>query len=133
MDTVNIREAARLSGLTVKALRYYEQQGLVLPVPRTQAGYRVYDGKVLKELHFIKKATELGFSLAECGELLDLYRNTERKSADVRRLVTGKIQLINARIRQLGAIRRSLEELAACCPGDAGADCPVLDALSETQ
>lgn len=81
---MNIGDAARLSGVSAKMIRYYEEAGLIPEVARTAAGYRMYSDIDVYKLHFIRRCRELGFSLAQTGELLCLWGNHSRQSADVK-------------------------------------------------
>ena len=82
---MNIGDAARLSGVSAKMIRYYEEAGLIPEVARTAAGYRMYSDIDVYKLHFIRRCRELGFSLAQTGELLCLWGNHSRQSADVKK------------------------------------------------
>ena len=77
---MNISEAARLSGLSSKTIRYYEDIGLVAPAERADNGYRQYQQRAVEELRFIAHAREVGFNLDECRQLLDLQRDQARQS-----------------------------------------------------
>ncbi len=127
---MNISKASAATGLTPKTIRYYESIGLVSPASRRENGYRDYDLQHIRELRFVSHARELGFSLEECGELLELYNNKARKSADVKSLAKKRIEDINQKIARLQAVKESLEQLATCCHGDNRPDCPILDSLA---
>lgn len=127
---VNIGEAARLTGVSAKMIRHYEGLGLVPHPPRTDAGYRVYDMDAVHTLHFIRRARDLGFGMADIGQLLDLWRNRRRSSASVKKLATRHVEALQARIDALQAMKRTLSQLAEQCHGDDRACCPILDDLA---
>merc|ERR1712159_737154 len=79
---MNIGDAARLSGVSAKMIRYYEEVGLIPSVSRTEAGYRIYKDADVYKLHFTRRCRDLGFSLSQAGELLSLWGNHSRQSAD---------------------------------------------------
>ena len=127
---MNISAVAKATGLTTKTIRYYEQQGLIPPAARQHNGYRDYSELHIRELNFISQARELGFSLKECADLLTLYRDSDRKSADVKAMALNKLADVEEKISQLQTIRSSLQQLTQCCHGDDMPDCPILDKLS---
>ena len=127
---MNISEAARLSGLSSKTIRYYEDIGLVAPAERADNGYRQYQPRAVEELRFIAHAREVGFNLDECRQLLDLQRDDERQSQHARALVLEKCRDIEERITQLRDMQAHLQDLAARCRGDEGPDCAILNELS---
>jgi Cu(I)-responsive transcriptional regulator len=126
---MNISDASRASGLSAKTIRYYEEVGLVPQPERRTNGYRDYGTEELRLLEFVKRARGLGFSLAECKQLTELYQNPQRRSRNVRQLTTAKLAQIDRKIDELMTIRRELSALADACRGDDGADCPILDAI----
>lgn len=133
MDDVNgrtIGTLAREAGIHVETVRYYEQRGL-LKQPRRTSGWRRYDDEALRVLRFVKRAQELGFSLDEVHELLSLRASkSSRTCVRVRAAAEAKLSDVKARIRDLEAIGRTLQELAATCPTEGTADaCPILGAL----
>ncbi|MCL6271538.1 Cu(I)-responsive transcriptional regulator [Sansalvadorimonas sp. 2012CJ34-2] len=130
---MNISSAAEATGLTPKTIRYYESIGLVSPASRRDNGYRDYDDQHVRELLFISQARELGFSLEECGELLNLYKDKGRKSADVKAIAHARIEDIDQKISRLQTVRESLQQLVTCCHGDERPDCPILDSLAGEQ
>ena len=127
---MNISKAAEATGLTSKAIRYYEEMGLITPAMRKDNGYRDYSDTHLRELLFISQSRELGFTLKECADLINLYKDQGRKSADVKKLALQKIEDVENKISQLHIIRKSLNEMTECCHGDEMPDCPILDKLA---
>ena len=130
---MNISEAARLSGLSSKTIRYYEDIGLVQAAERADNGYRQYQPREVEELRFLARARDVGFNLDECRQLLDLQRNEQRQSQHARALVLEKCRDIEQRISQLKDMQSQLQDLAARCQGDEGPDCAILDELSSGQ
>jgi len=126
---MNIGEAAALSGLPAKTIRYYEDVGLLPRPVRGGNGYRHYGDKEVNTLRFLKRARALGFSVEDCRELLSLYGDRKRRSADVKAVALARIAEIDRRIAEMNAMRRALEHLAARCHGDERPDCPILDDL----
>jgi len=126
---MNISKVAKATGLTAKTIRYYESIGLIKAPVRSDNGYRSYTEGSLRELRFVKRARETGFNLEECQELLALYRNEHRTSAQVKKLAQEKIVDLRARISGLQAMLSSLEGLVCCCHGDENPECTILDEL----
>jgi len=127
---MNIGQAAKASGLTAKMLRYYERIGLLAPAGRTDSGYRQYGAEDLRVLAFVRRSRELGFSLEEIRQLLSLWQDRQRASADVKALAKRHIAELDQKIAELTRLRSTLGELVSCCHGDASPDCPILDTLS---
>lgn len=126
----NIGQAARQSGVSAKMIRHYESLGLLPTVQRTDAGYRQYGNKQIHTLRFIRRARLLGFSMAEIGELLKLWQNQGRASADVKRIALAHVADLERRIAEMQAMRQTLVQLADCCAGDNRPDCPILSGLA---
>ncbi|WP_145010336.1 Cu(I)-responsive transcriptional regulator [Pseudomonas oryzihabitans] len=126
---MNIGQAAKASGLTAKMLRYYERIGLLAPAGRTDSGYRQYGAEDLRVLAFVRRSRELGFSLEEIRQLLSLWQDRQRASADVKALAKRHIAELELKIAELSRLRSTLAELVSCCQGDARPDCPILDTL----
>lgn len=123
---MNIGDAARASGVSAKMIRYYEETGLIAPAARMASGYRTYADRDVQTLRFVRRARDLGFSVEGIGELLALWRDRSRQSADVKRLATEQVAGLRRRIREMEAMAATLETLAACCAGDDRPDCPIL-------
>ncbi|NKI92914.1 Cu(I)-responsive transcriptional regulator [Rhizobacter sp. SG703] len=128
---MNIGEAAQRSGVSAKMVRHYESLGLLPQVGRTDAGYRQYGDKEVHTLRFIRRARDLGFGMAEIGELLKLWQNRRRASGDVKRIALNHMADLDRRIAEMEAMKRTLSSLASCCHGDQRPDCPILDELAE--
>jgi len=127
---MNIGQAARKSGLSAKMIRYYETIGLLKPALRTDSGYRLYHDDDLHTLAFIKRSRDLGFSLEEVAQLLTLWQDRERASADVKALAHRHIDDLNRRITELTGLRDTLQNLASHCQGNDRPDCPILSDLA---
>jgi Cu(I)-responsive transcriptional regulator len=126
----NVGEAARLSNVSAKMVRHYESLGLLPKVTRTEAGYRQYTDKEVHTLRFIRRARDLGFSMAEIGELLALWQNRRRPSSSVKRIATEHVAALDAKMAEMAAMRKTLQHLVHCCHGDDRPDCPILDELA---
>jgi MerR family copper efflux transcriptional regulator len=127
--TLQIGQAAQQAGVSAKMVRHYESLGLLPTVRRTDAGYRMYNQNDIHTLRFIKRARSLGFGMAEIAELLALWQDKARSSETVKRIATAHVDDLAQRIRELTAMRRTLQKLVDCCHGDHLPDCPILDEL----
>ncbi|MGF1707300.1 Cu(I)-responsive transcriptional regulator [Enterovibrio baiacu] len=127
---MKINEVSRITGLNAKTIRFYEQKGVISEPSRSENGYRDYSERQVNELQMIRRSRLVGFSLDECQALLELSRNPKRRSADVKKKALEKIEEIDEKIKELQAMKTSLKTLASACPGDNGACCPIIDALS---
>ena len=127
---MNISDVAKKTGLTSKAIRFYEEKGLVTPPLRSENGYRSYNQQHLDELTLLRQARQVGFNLEECRELIYLYNDPSPHSADVKRRTLEKVAEIERHISELQGMRTQLLALADSCPGDDSADCPIIDNLS---
>ncbi len=127
---MNIGTALRESGLPTKTVRYYADIGLVAPHGRAGNGYRAYGPGEIQRLQFVRRARAFGFSVVECCELLGLYGDRNRASADVKRLALRRIERLEAQMRELAALRDDLQRLADACRGDGAPDCPILNGLA---
>jgi Cu(I)-responsive transcriptional regulator len=130
---MNIGEAARLSGVPAKTIRYYESVGLLPPGARRDNGYRDYSAAEVESLRFIRRARSLGFAVKETGALLELWRDRSRASAEVRALAQQHIAAIDAKTAELSAMRATLATLVERCCGDDRPECPILDSLAGTE
>lgn len=123
---MNIGQAAKATGISAKMIRYYEDSGLIGPMARTAAGYRLYSPRDIHTLGFIKRSRDMGFSVERIGELLALWQDHSRHSADVKRMASEHIQVLRERIAQMQEMVRTVQALVDCCAGDARPDCPIL-------
>lgn len=127
---MNIGEAARRSGLTAKTIRFYEEIGLIRPARRAGNAYRDYDDRDVHLFRFLARARALGFSVEQCRELLALYQDRDRSSADVKAIALQHIGDIERRMAELTAMKATLVALVERCHGDDRPDCPILEALA---
>jgi MerR family copper efflux transcriptional regulator len=130
---MNIGQAASATGVSAKMIRYYESVELIPPGRRSDSGYRIYNDNDLHALRFVKRARTLGFSLDRIRELLSLWQNKERASADVKSIALGHVEELNQRIAELTEMRDTLQTLARCCKGNDRPDCPILQSLADTR
>ena len=128
---MNIGQAAELSGVSAKMIRYYEQIGLISQAIRSDAGYRHYSSPDVHSLRFIRRARDLGFSVEQISELLVLWRDRDRASADVKAMALSHAGELKAKIAELQAMAQTLDHLAHHCHGNDRPDCPILADLAE--
>jgi Cu(I)-responsive transcriptional regulator len=128
---MNIGKAAKLSNLTIKAVRYYANIGLVKPQQNITTGYRDYTDDEVAKLKFIGKARKFDFSIDECKELLSLYEDKNRTSKEVKKITLEKISQIDSKLRDLNGLKKELSFLANNCKGDDRPNCPILEELSK--
>jgi len=127
---MNIGDVAARSGLPPKTIRYYEDIGLVTP-PRDTNGYRVFRETDMHKLAFMGRARALGFTIENCRNLLALWEDKERASADVRSIAKDHLTQIEAKISDLNAMRDTLKTLVSSCSGDNRPECPILNNLAK--
>lgn len=127
---MNIGRVAEAAGVSTKMIRHYESIGLLPAAGRTLAGYRVYSERDVHVLRFIRRARDLGFGIKEIAELLGLWNNRRRASADVKRLAGQHMAHLDAKIGEMQSMRDTLAHLASHCHGDERPDCPILEDLS---
>ena len=128
---MNIGEVATRSGVPAKTIRYYEEIELIDSAARSANGYRDYTEDAVHTLRFVARARNLGFTVDECRNLIALYRDKARASADVKRIAEGHIAEIDGKIEELRSMRATLAALASRCHGDDRPDCPIIDGLAE--
>lgn len=127
---MNIGSAAEQTHLSPKTIRYYEDISLIKP-GRSENGYRDYSGSDVHRLRFLQRARSLGFSIDECRQLLSLYEDKHRASAQVKEMALAKIAEADRKIQELASLKATLEALAENCHGDDRPDCPILDDIAD--
>lgn len=131
---LSIGELATAAGVNSQTIRYYERRGILPEPPRSAAGYRQYDAEMLARLRFIRRAQELGFSLEEIAELLDLRVDDPASCAVVEVRTRAKLDDVRRKVRELKRMERVLEKLAASCVArEPTAECPILETLVEAK
>lgn len=128
---MNIGEASKASGVSTKMIRYYESIGLISSPLRTESGYRVYSDSEVHALRFISRARDLGFSVEQMGDLLALWRDRSRASADVKAIALEHIRVLDEKAKALQAMSETLRHLADNCHGDGRPDCPIIEEFAE--
>lgn len=127
---MNIGQASGKSGVSQRMIRHYEAIGLIPKAARRDSGYRDYDDNDVHTLRFIRRARDLGFPIAEIGQLLALWQDRDRASADVKALASARADGLRKKEREIQAMRKSLENLARNCHGDGRPECPILEDLA---
>ncbi|MGI9449670.1 MAG: Cu(I)-responsive transcriptional regulator [Geminicoccaceae bacterium] len=127
---MNISEAAEQSGVPPKTIRYYEDIALIDKPLRSENGYRDYNDEDIHILRFVQRARSLGFSVQDCRQLLALYKDPGRASADVKAMAEMRIAEIDKKLAELNSMRTTLAHLAVNCHGDDKPACPILDDLA---
>ncbi|WP_342236210.1 Cu(I)-responsive transcriptional regulator [Inquilinus sp. OTU3971] len=127
---MNIGQAAVASGVSAKMIRYYESVGLTRKALRTEAGYRVYTDDDVHMLRFIRRARDLGFSVEQITDLLALWQDRGRSSADVKRIALEHVTELEQKVEGLRQMIATLKHLSASCHGDNRPDCPIIDDLA---
>ncbi|EMB7753633.1 Cu(I)-responsive transcriptional regulator [Serratia marcescens] len=130
---MNISDVAKKTGLTSKTIRFYEEKALITAPIRSDNGYRHYSARHVEELTLLRQARQarqVGFNLDECRELVALFNDPARHSADVKARTLQKVAEIERHISELGEMRQRLLALADQCPGDEGAECPIINNLA---
>lgn len=126
---MNIGDAAAASGVSAKMIRHYEELGLIPKAGRTGAGYRVYGEREVHLLRFIRQSRQLGFSMKQIANLIDLWLDQSRSSSQVKELAESHMDDLDQRILELQTMKATLGKLVQECRGDHRSDCPILEAL----
>ena len=130
VEALTIGRLARLGGVNLETIRYYEREGLLQKPPRTPAGYRMFPSDTARRVRFIKRAQELGFSLSEIRELLALKMKPGTNRKDIRARAEAKIADIEQKIETLERMKRALRNMTERCDGCGSlAECPILESL----
>lgn len=131
MKELTIGKVAKATNIGIETIRFYEKKGLLGEPLRRPSGYRIYGDKDILRLRFIRRAKDLGFTLKEIKELLEL-RDKHEKKKPVLRLAKGKITDIEGKISSLKRMKHALESLTSSCDhGQSNEKCPLLSALDE--
>ena len=129
MASMTIGRLAKQAGVNIDTIRYYERNGLIPAPARRLSGYREYDSADVSRLRFILRAKDLGFTLAEIGELMSL--SADRDVKGVKRRAESRLDQVEHKIKELQRVRRGLKTLIAACPGHGDLEhCPIIAALS---
>lgn len=126
---MNIGQISKETGISAKMIRYYEQIGLIQAVERSASGYRLYSGKSIKSLNFIRHARSLGFSLEQIKSLLELWENPNRQSADVKQLAIQHIEDLNKKIQSMQNMVETLKLSIETCSGNQSSNCSILEQI----
>lgn len=127
---MNIGNASKQSTLSAKTIRYYEDVALIKP-SRDTNGYRDFSKQDVHKLLFLSRARALGFTIEDCRDLLGLWENQSRASADVKDIARGHLAIIDIKIADLTSMRETLSHLVDSCNGDDRPDCPIIEKLAE--
>lgn len=129
---MQIGQLAKLTGVAIDTVRYYERHGILPPPQRQASGYRRYDEQDAARLHFVRRAKALGFTLAEIRDLLALSGRRDDDMASLKVAAMEKLADVEHRLAELERIRGGLRALVASCPGHGALEtCPILAALAE--
>jgi MerR family mercuric resistance operon transcriptional regulator len=131
-QALKIGQLAQRAAVNLQTIRYYEREGLLPEPPRLSSGYRVYTDSMVRRVRFIKRAQEIGFSLAEIRELLSLRADGQRN--EVRAIAQAKIADIEDKMRTLKAMKTVLNRLTERCSGCGPAsECPILESIDSEE
>src|SRR5438552_8833735 len=130
MEKLRTAEVARRGGVNLQSVRFYERQGLLRRPARSPNGYRAFSQEDVARLRFIKRAQELGFSLKEVAELIELRGGSSKACDEVRTRAAAKIEDIDRKLRELRKIRRELMRLSRACAAKGRVGCPILKRLN---
>ena len=128
---MNIGDIAKATGISTKMIRYYEETGLIRPATRALSGYRVYSDNEVHALRFISRARDLGFSVDQMADLLALWRDRSRASADVKAIALQHVEALEEKARALQAMSHTLRHLAAHCNGGDRPECPIIEQFAD--
>ena len=118
MSSLTVSELARNAGVELSTIRYYERRGLVTPATRRSSGYRQYNADAVRRVRFIRHAQQLGFSLREIRELLDLRVDPSVSCADVKAKAIAKVAEVDGKLAALSRMRESLLAITQSCAGE---------------
>ena len=124
-----ITQVADAAGVNVQTIRYYERRGLLPRPSRRASGYRDFSPESVRMVRFIKRAQDLGFTLDEIGDLLQLRSERQRDRVKIRAVADRRLQQVRTKIAELTAMADALAHLVGCCAGGTTLECPIIDAL----
>lgn len=130
---MNIGQASKVSGVSAKMIRYYEQIKLISPAHRSQSSYRTYNENDIHTLQFMRGARDLGFSVEQMKTLLALWRDRSRASADVKAVALEHIAELERKAAAIAAMTRTLKHLANTCQGNDRPDCPIIEEIANAR
>ncbi len=128
---MQIGQAAAASGVSAKMIRHYESIGLIAPAGRRDSNYRVYDEADVHRLRFIRRARDLGFPIERIRDLLRLWSDRARASAEVKNIALAHLEELDRKIAEMRDMAATLRALAEACDGDARPNCPILRGLGD--
>ena len=126
---MQIGQAAAASGVSAKMIRHYESIGLISPAGRSGSNYRSYGAEDVHRLAFIRRSRALGFPIERTRDLLKLWSDRDRSSADVKRIALAHVAELDRKIADLREMAATLHRLADACGGDARPQCPIIESL----
>jgi MerR family mercuric resistance operon transcriptional regulator len=127
MVGLKISQVAEQANVNIETIRYYERQGLIPKVPRTEGGYRQFSSETIERIKFIKRGQELGFTLTQVKKILSVSDGKEYNCHDIQQFALRKIEEVERKILDLGKIKSVLHDLANKCPAQGSLDnCPIL-------
>ncbi|MDG3088728.1 Cu(I)-responsive transcriptional regulator [Vibrio hannami] len=128
---MNISEIAKLTNLSSKSIRLYEDKGIISAPMRADNGYRQYSQQHIDELIIVARAKRAGFSLDECKALVELAQDNQRTSAAVKQKAADKLVEVEQKLTELNEIKAQLEKWISECPGNSESECPIIDDLKK--
>lgn len=128
-SSLSIGALSKRADCNIETIRYYERIGMLPEPPRTGGGHRVYDENHLKRLVFIRRSRELGFTLQDVRGLLYLVDSGQYSCAEIKRMTLTQLRTVRTKVADLQRLELALKQMASRCPGDDGADCPVIETL----
>ena len=133
-QALKIGQLAQRASVNLQTIRYYEREGLLPEPPRLSSGYRLYTDSMVRRVRFIKRAQEIGFSLAEIRELLSLRADERRERNEVRAIAQAKLADIEDKMRTLKAMKAVLNRLTERCSGcGPPSECPILESIDSEE
>ncbi|MCB1950283.1 MULTISPECIES: Cd(II)/Pb(II)-responsive transcriptional regulator [Nitrosomonas] len=129
---MRIGELAKLTACSVQTIRYYEKEGLLDSIKRSEGNYRLYDNSAIEQLMFIKHCRGLDITLSEIRQLIDLRDSPDTACNNINALVDRHVKQVDLRIGELKELKRQLKILRRkCTTGRVVKDCGILLALSQ--